>query len=627
MTVIRRRMARWHRAFALSWIFLAVLYAQQPPPRDNDVKPTFGTASISGVVVTDEPQPRPVRRAIITLTGAGLTPNRGAITDEEGRFTLSNLPAGHFTLMAERATFITSVYGAKRPGRLGTAIVVNDGQAVQNLVVRMWRGAVLAGILRDETGTAVSGVPITATPARSAASGGILTLSNNGASTDERGEFRIFGLEPGTYVVSAKPAVNGNGPMVGLSDADVDAAFDAIRRGISGPPAPAATAPAPVTSPAPPKPFDYAPVFFPGVAMVSQATPLTLTAGQEIAGLDFSLLRVATAIVEGEVTRPDGSPAGGASVQLAEIVPPGGFEPESARVLNATARPDGTFRIAQVTPGSYKLVAKAPLQPPPAGAASQAGAGGFVSVGNTTPSLWAQTELSMAGADVSGVSLRVEPGIALAGRVVFDGDAKPPADLTKIRVGLRTLLLPTRPGATISSISSVGPALVNADGTFEIINILPGAYQLSVSFAMPNDALTWWPRSAMLGDRDLLEGVMDIARTTDTVLLTLSDRPAEVSGMLQTASGAAASDVFIIAYAADRKLWLPQARRVRAVRPDATGHYAIANLPSGDYLINAVGDIDQDEWKDPGFLDALSATSMKVTIGDGEKKALDLQLK
>ena len=121
----------------------AAAAAQQAPARDSDVKPTIGTGSISGTVVTDDARPQPVRRAIVSLAGAELRPGRGAITDDEGRFTIGGLPAGRFTLTVTRSSYVTSVYGAKRPGRPGTAISVADGQRVEELVVRLWRGAAL----------------------------------------------------------------------------------------------------------------------------------------------------------------------------------------------------------------------------------------------------------------------------------------------------------------------------------------------------------------------------------------------------------------------------------------------------------------------------------------------------
>ncbi len=250
--------------FLLLTMGFGVASTQQPAPRDASATPTTGTASISGTVVTDEGLSHAVRRAIVTLTGAGLVPNRGAITDDDGRFTMVNLPSGRFTLTAMRGSFITSVYGAKRPGRPGTAIVVGDGQHVGDLVVKMWRGAAIDGVLRDDTGAPVAGIPVSAIPAHAPGSTGVLTLSNSGTTTNDRGEFRIFGLEPGTYVVSAKPTAGGGPPLIAPSEADVDAIFDAIRR--------RATTPA-STSPAPPfsaKPFDYAPIFFPGTASSSR---------------------------------------------------------------------------------------------------------------------------------------------------------------------------------------------------------------------------------------------------------------------------------------------------------------------------------------------------------------------
>ena len=130
--------------------------AQAPLQRDAESRPTVGTGSISGVVVTDETPPQPVRRAVVTLTGAELRPSRGAISDDEGRFTIRDLPAGRFVLTAMRPSFITSAYGAKRPGRPGTPVLLTAGQT-QNVVVRLWRGAVVAGDV--EPYAIVAGVP------------------------------------------------------------------------------------------------------------------------------------------------------------------------------------------------------------------------------------------------------------------------------------------------------------------------------------------------------------------------------------------------------------------------------------------------------------------------------------
>lgn len=106
----------------------------------------------------------------------------------------------------------------------------------------------------------------------------------------------------------------------------------------------------------------------------------------------------------------------------------------------------------------------------------------------------------------------------------------------------------------------------------------------------------------------------------------LSDKVAELSGVLQTASGAPNSDVFVIAYSANRSQWGAGARRVQAVRPGVDGRYSIKGLPAGEYLLAAVLDIDQDDWNNAAFLEQLVPASIRITMGEGEKKTQDLRI-
>ena len=585
--------------------------AQQTTARDAPFVPTTGTSSISGVVVNDETPPQPVRRAIVTLTGPGLRPSRGAVTDDEGRFTIANLPAGGFTLTVSRAAYVTSIYGAKRPGRPGTPITVATGADVTDLRVRLWRGAVVAGVVRDGSGAPVPKIPVTAIPAKASTSS-ILTLSNNGASTNEHGEFRIFGLEPGSYVVLASPSTGGS-QIHSLREAEIDALLESLRRRT-----PAASASPPV---AVSRPQDNAPVYYPSAINAAQATVLTLAPGQEITGLDVTLRRITTSVVSGVIRLPDGRPAAGARVQMTAEVPDGPFRPESGLVLDATTDNEGKFRIVQAAPGDYQLVTRAAATAPPPPTP------GLVTPGPIGPQLWASTRLTIGGADVDGVTLTVAPGFTMTGRVVYQSDTqKPPAN-----AALRVLVLPTsvaaqRPGTTIDTIAFVPASTVRGDGTFEVVSLPPGRFKLMISGGGIGTG-GWTPRSAVMGGRDLLDADFEISGSgTAEVTVTISDKATELSGTLQSASGAPATDVFVIAYAADRKLWGGGARRVQAVRPSVDGRYAIAGLPPGEYLVAAVLDIDPNDWNDPAFLEQLVPASLKLTLGEGEKKTQNLKI-
>ncbi len=234
-----------------------------------------------------------MRRAVVTVAGPGLVPSRSAITDDDGRFMIERLPAGRFTVSVSRASFITSLYGARRPGKPGTLVALAAGQQVTELRVKLWRGAVLAGVVRTEDGQPAAGLPVRVFAARQTNEPSIFTLDNNGVKTNDAGEFRIFGLQPGSYLVSVTPPVLRGMPPTSMSEADMDAALAALR---ARRPAPASTPSTAASTPsrsggsptlppdpaplAPSQPFAYSAVYFPGAANMSQATPITLAAGR-----------------------------------------------------------------------------------------------------------------------------------------------------------------------------------------------------------------------------------------------------------------------------------------------------------------------------------------------------------
>ena len=282
----------------------------------------------------------------------------------------------------------------------------------------------IAGTLRDDTGAPVDGITVSVTSARATGSPGILTLSNTSVTTNDLGEYRVFGLEPGAYYVSATPTAAGTLPRIALAERDVDIAFDALRkRQALG---------AAATSTPPPRrrrcrrAFDYSAIYYPGTPSPAQAPRSRWRPAKNAPAWTSRCLRVPTHVVEGVVTTADGQPAAGATVQVLAPRPPGAFATLGPLVFNATAGADGVFRFTQVTPGDYQLVARAAAQAPPPPTP------GIVTPGPQGPQLWGATDISV-NSDVRGVALVVSTGLTLNGVMRFDGKSPPLKDLTRLR--------------------------------------------------------------------------------------------------------------------------------------------------------------------------------------------------
>ena len=134
-------------SLAIALLCFAAVALDASQQRDTPLTPATGSAAVSGQVLTDEATPRPVRRAIVTISG-DLPAARSAITDDDGRFAFRNLPAGRFTINVTKVAYLPASYGALKPGRPGTPLQVEPGQQAA-VTIKMARGGVIAGTLRD----------------------------------------------------------------------------------------------------------------------------------------------------------------------------------------------------------------------------------------------------------------------------------------------------------------------------------------------------------------------------------------------------------------------------------------------------------------------------------------------
>ena len=586
-------------------LFLGVIafQAQGGPARDTPAGQVDGTAVISGQVLSDDNPARPVRLAKVELSSSALRRQLMVTSDVEGRFVFPRLPAGRFTLTVSKPGYLSSVYGAKRPGGAGVPIVVATGEQVP-VAVTIVRGAVIAGTVRDVNGEPAAGVRMQAL-AYAADSTGVRkldtrTYSNSGNGllmTDDRGMYRIYGLRPGEYYVQASPGSSGIGGTA-LSAAEVEWA----QRTIAGSTVAAA-------APPPGQAMTLAAVLYPGTPDPTAAMPITLKAGETREGVDFTFSFIPTATVSGVIRGPDGSPP---RLAQASLVRPNASVTERGNLSFIQPDAEGRFSVSGVPPGTYALAVRGSMQ---RSAESAPGPMALASI-----PLWAMTEVIVSGPDVSGIELTLAQGLTVSGTLIFDGAKAPaPADVARVSVSL----MPQGP-------TSMGaPAVVaKSDGTFVIGGVGPGEYKLWAS--VPAGAAStspWSLKSAMVSNVDTLDASFVVRTDVTGAVITLTDRPTELTGTLLDAAGKPAPpQYFIVAFPVDRTHWRPESRRIRFTRPGNTGSFRIADLPPGEYYVCAMTDLEQELLFTPGYLEPLVAASIKLAFGDGEKKVQDLKI-
>lgn len=579
---------------ALGMASLAGAHAQRPA-RDANAAVTVpaGTGSLGGVV--RDADDHPLRHATVSISG-DMRFDRTVTTDDAGRFLFRNLSAGRFTVSAQKGGYPRMSYGATRPYRTGSGVLLAAGQQVTDIVLHLARGAVFTGTVYDDHGHPMPDVPIMAWEVRTSLSGERTLAFGSGegaqTSSDDRGVYRIWGLAPGEYTIGS--AWFYSSPDVTVpTDAEIRAAFAATEAGAPGQPGLASS---PQVEP---HHFSYARVFYPGVLDPLAAGTMRVAAGEERDGVDLHMQFQPMSRIEGTVVGPSG-PVPNVRLSLSRR--------SSVRALNSRmvwpALSDGHFTTPDLGPGDYTILAEL------------RGGGG-------KPSLWASQDVTIAGADPVVVTLTLQPGMTFTAHLVFDGTTlEPPSDLSRVRV----TLAPAQ-GTSLNMASAQPPT--GASAAVTISGIVPGRYLLRAG--VPTTAApggpAWSVRSVVLGGQDVTDLPIDIERgDTPSATITFTDLVSELSGTFTTASGKPATDYFVVILPADRRYWSTGSRRIASTRPDTSGRYVFRGLPAGEYRLAATTDLVQADLRDPNALERLAAASTPVTLGVGEHKTFSFRI-
>lgn len=568
----------------------------QMPMAGREMK--TGTGRIQGRVYALETG-QPLRRAQVRISGQEIMP-KAALTDAEGRYEFRDLPAGRFTLQASKSGFVSVQYGQTRPYESGRPIELADAQVIENGDIAMPRGSVIAGRIVDEFGEPMPDVQVTALR-QSWANGRRRLVPAGGriATTNDLGQFRIYGLPPGDYYVSATLRA-GAMEVMALEMAAAARAGAAFSAG------PSASTPS----------SGYAPTYFPGTSNAGEAQKISLTVGQENHGADFALLPVRLARVSGIVIGSDGQPLAGAIVNVTPRERTGTIL--MAGMTGARTDRNGAFNINGVAPGDYILQANS-IQ---VMTSSEGGRTMVFTMRGGPGASGGDREmgylpLAVSGEDVSNLVLTTAKGGRASGRVVFE-DGAAPQDLGRLRIlaGSTVMDGPVGFGSTSGA--------VTPDGAFEL-NGVAGSLLVRPAATPPG----WTLKAVRLNGQDITDTGAEFRPGEDVsgLEVVLTNRTTSVTGGVTASDGAPLKDYTVVIFAENEDLWrMPRSRWVTGVRPDQEGRFKVDNLPPGSYHAVAVEYIPQGEWGDPDLLARLKDKGERFTLDEGGSEVLSLKL-
>lgn len=345
------------------------------------VKEKEETCRISGMV-TKLADGTPLKNATVRLeNGEEREHTIAARTTADGRYELRNVPPGRYKVKVTRDGYVAMEYGQRKPSDPGATLVLSAGENKEPVNFRLIAAAVIAGRVFGEDGEPMWHVSVGAWRKAYWAGGQALDRVNAG-QTNDLGEYRLYGLAPGRYFVSATQR--------DWEGATGDREFSAgDKQGEKG----------------------YIKEYYPGTQDLSKAAAITLKEGEEAPGIDIQMKQVSVYRIRGRVVnQTTQNAAAHPYLQLSGRTKYREWDGSSGLVF---VKPDGSFEYPNVVPGTYLLVA----------------------VWGEGKTYSAQEKIDVGESDLEGVTLVIEPGATIPGHIRWEG--KPSLEGDELTVALQ----------------------------------------------------------------------------------------------------------------------------------------------------------------------------------------------
>ena len=581
----------------LLFLISIALFGQQPPPPmptrrggggpNNGPQNAQGTAagvaqpavpaipldqygSISGIM-TNSLTGEPLGKAAVTLriVDSGERPASGtprsyaATSDASGQFILPSVAPGKFRLSAKRTGYVEMDYGANDPQYNGTIITLNAKQQMTGILFRLTPHGVITGKILDQDGEPMQSAQVQAMRAKYT-QGKKQLISYGDASTNDIGEFRVYGLPPGRYYLSVSP-----------------------RRGDFGGP-PGRGGPRAVVAQTPDE--EYTSAYYPGTNDIATAIPIEVGPGAQLRGFELTLRKKRTVHVRGRVIDTTGSDR---NRMMVSLMPTGPSSPGSMRRA-ARIDQNGNFEITSVPPGSYTLIAAIPAR---------------------QQSVSARLPLQVGNSGVENASITINPPMNLDGRVRIDGNTTlTPAN---IQVSLRSLepdmMMFGGPPPSVKS---------GANGAFQIQNVNPDLYTLSLS-GLPDGM---YIKAVLVNGVDAQLTGLDLSRGgVGPIDVVLSPNAGQATGLVQNEQQQPAANVTVVLVPQElERKSLPQFYRTAST--DTTGRFSLVNLTPGAYRVYAWEVVESGAYMDPEFMRPFENRGEPVLVKESGKEDIQVKL-
>jgi hypothetical protein len=358
----------------------------------------------------------------------------------------------------------------------------------------------------------------------------------------------------------------------------------------------------------------YAPTYFPGTSSATEAQKISVAAGQEAQQTDFALMPVRLAKISGVLMSSEGKPVDNAMINM---VPASRSGEMGMMMMSASARTtkEGQFTVNGLAPGEYTLNARSMRITMPDGGntmvfTTSIGGGG-------DDSEFAAMPVTVAGEDLNNVVVVTTKGATAAGRLSFEGGAKP-ANLASIRISAQPAEISDGP-----IMVGTGGGLAKGDGTFEMKG-LSGLRLIRAS--LPQG---WMLKAVRAGNEDVTDTGLEFkpGEHVTNIEIVATARTTEVNGGVASPNGTPVKEYTVVVFSDDPQHWtLPMSRWISGARPDQDGRFKIRNMPPGSYFAAAVDYLEAGAWSDPQLLDRLKTSAKRFTLTDGETETLELKI-